>query len=215
MLSECCLSCLSVTVYCGQTVGWISTEVGLCPGHNVRWGPSSPQKGHSSAIFERLLWPNGWTDQDATWYKDRPQPRSHCVRWGTTSPKEHSSPPIFGPCPLSPNGWMDQDANWYGGRPHSKRHCVRWGPSSPSQKRGTVTAPHFLARLLWPNGWIDQDATRYEGRPRPHCVRWGPSSLPKKAQQPPNFWPMYTVAKWLDISRCHLVWRLGAQATLC
>ena len=30
-----------------------------------------------------VLWPNGWTDQDATWYGDRPRPRPHCVTWGT------------------------------------------------------------------------------------------------------------------------------------
>jgi len=54
MLSVHCLSvCLSVTlVYCGQTFGWIKTkpgmQVGLGPGHTVRWGPTSrPLKGHS------------------------------------------------------------------------------------------------------------------------------------------------------------------------
>jgi len=25
-----------------------------------------------------VLWPNDWMDQDATWYKDRPQPRWRC-----------------------------------------------------------------------------------------------------------------------------------------
>ena len=35
------------------------------------------------------LWPNGWMDEDDTWYGSRPRP--HCVRWGTSSPqKEHS-----------------------------------------------------------------------------------------------------------------------------
>ena len=29
-----------------------------------------------------VLWPNGWTDQDATWYGGRPRPKRHCVRWG-------------------------------------------------------------------------------------------------------------------------------------
>ena len=28
-----------------------------------------------------ILWPNGWMDQDATWYRGRPRPRRHCVRW--------------------------------------------------------------------------------------------------------------------------------------
>jgi len=45
-----------------------------------------------------LLWPNGWMDQDATWYGGRPRRRPHCVRWGPSSPphrKGHSSPPTF------------------------------------------------------------------------------------------------------------------------
>ena len=33
-----------------------------------------------------VLWPNGWMDQDATWYGDGPRPRRHCVRWGPCSP---------------------------------------------------------------------------------------------------------------------------------
>jgi len=35
-----------------------------------------------------LLWPNGWLDQDATWYGGRPQPRRHCIRWGSCSPSQ-------------------------------------------------------------------------------------------------------------------------------
>jgi len=27
----------------------------------------------------RLLWPNGWTDQDETWHAGRPRPWLHCV----------------------------------------------------------------------------------------------------------------------------------------
>ena len=32
------------------------------------------------------LWLNGWMDQDATWYGDRPRPWLHCVRWGSQPP---------------------------------------------------------------------------------------------------------------------------------
>jgi len=32
-----------------------------------------------------VLWPNGWMDQDAIWYRGRPQPRPHSVRWGPSS----------------------------------------------------------------------------------------------------------------------------------
>ena len=65
--------------------------------------------------------------------------------------------------------------------------------------------------VLWPNGWMDQDETWHAGRPRPlpHCVRSGPSSpSPKMEAEPPNFWPISVAAKWLQGSRCHLVWTM-------
>jgi len=74
MLSDHCLSCLSVTlVYCGQTVGSIKMKlgmdlVGLGPGHSVFDGDPAPPKGHSPPPICGLclLWPNGWMDQDGT-----------------------------------------------------------------------------------------------------------------------------------------------------
>jgi len=40
------------------------------------------------------LWPNGWMDEDATWYGSRPRPRPHCIRRGPSSPRNgRSSPP--------------------------------------------------------------------------------------------------------------------------
>jgi len=67
-------------LYCGQTVGWINTplgmEVGLSPGDTVRWRPISPPhvKGHSSppTFGQCLLWPNGHTFQ---------QVLSFCMCW--------------------------------------------------------------------------------------------------------------------------------------
>ena len=45
-----------------------------------------------------VLWPNGWMDQDATCYGDRPRPRRHYVRWGPGSPTEWAQqPPTFRP----------------------------------------------------------------------------------------------------------------------
>jgi len=74
-------------------VGWVKmprgTEVGLSPGHIVLdQDPAPPHgKGHSSpsctcAVYSCIrinngpciLWPNGWMDQDATWYGGKPQP---------------------------------------------------------------------------------------------------------------------------------------------
>jgi len=64
--------------------------------------------------------------------------------------------------------------------------------------------------------WLDPPtlpvvAPLYGGRllPRPQCVRWEPSSPPKKRGTVPNFWSTSVVAKWLDGSRCHLVWSSG------
>jgi len=56
-----------------------------------------------------VLWPNGWMDQDASWYRGKPRLRRHCVRWGSSSPKRgQNTPPIFGPCLLWPNGRPSQ-----------------------------------------------------------------------------------------------------------
>ena len=82
----------------------------------------------------------------------------------------------------------------------------------PSQKGGGArgwSSPIFGPCLLWPNGWMDEDNTWHGGRPwsSPHCARWGHSSAPKKGDRAPNFWPIFIVAKRLDASRCHLVWR--------
>ena len=62
--------------YCGQTAGCtkmpLGMELGLSPGDFVLDGDTAPtQKGGGapSPIFGPcLFWPNGWMDQDATWY---------------------------------------------------------------------------------------------------------------------------------------------------
>jgi len=41
-----------------------------------------------------------------------------------------------------------------------------------------------------------------------HIVLDGnPAPVPKKGAEPPSFGPIFIVAKRLDASRCHLVWR--------
>ena len=42
-----------------------------------------------------VLWPNGWMDQDATWYGARPRPRRHCVRLASSSPCKGAQHPDF------------------------------------------------------------------------------------------------------------------------
>ena len=75
----------SAHVYYDQTAGWIKMvlgmEVGLCLCHIVLdWDPSPlPLRGTAPIFGLYLLWPNGWMDQDVTWYGDRPRPTRHCV----------------------------------------------------------------------------------------------------------------------------------------
>jgi len=40
-----------------------------------------------------VLWPNGWIDQNSTWYIGVPRPRLHCVRWEPSSPTERAQQP--------------------------------------------------------------------------------------------------------------------------
>ena len=49
-----------------------------------------------------VLWPNGWMDQDATWYGGRNRPRRRCVRWGLSflqrkRAKKPLPSPLFSP----------------------------------------------------------------------------------------------------------------------
>ena len=94
----------SARVRCGQTAGWtkmpLGMEVGLGPGDFVLDGDPAPhqKKGHSTphSIFGPcLLWPNGWMDQDATWYGSIPRPTPHCVRRRPISPVKGNSSRLF------------------------------------------------------------------------------------------------------------------------
>jgi len=66
----------------------IGTKLGVGPGDIVLHGNPAPppQKKKWAQAFPNfgpcLLWPNGWIDQDVTWYVGGPRPRPHCVRWG-------------------------------------------------------------------------------------------------------------------------------------
>jgi len=98
----------SAHVCCGQTAGWIKmplgTMVGLGPGNIVRCRPSFTPKGHRpqgaqppSNFGPCLLWPNGWMDQDATWYEGSSWPRPHCVTWDPAPPPKRGTSRNFRP----------------------------------------------------------------------------------------------------------------------
>jgi len=109
-----------------------------------------------------VLWPNGWMDQDATWYGGRPRPSRHCVRWKPSSPvpkKGADQPlsPIFHPFLLWPNGWMHQDSTWYAWIGLGPVDIVLDGdPARPSTKRGRSPFLQFSAHVYCGQtiGWI-------------------------------------------------------------
>ena len=100
----------------------LSTKVNIGQGDVFLDGVAAPLKGAQPPVFGScLLWPYGWMDEDATWYRSRPRPRPHCFRRGTSSSRKgHSSPPhLFGPCLLWPRsstsatvGWRKKQGDW-------------------------------------------------------------------------------------------------------
>ena len=164
-------------------------QVGLGP--CVRWRTSSPpSKGHSSPIFgPYLLWPNGWMDQDATWWGGRPRPRRHCVRWGPVppSPKRGETPNFR---PISIVSKRLDGSRWHLALRWASiqaKHCARWGPSCPSPKSGHI--PQFSAHFYCGQtaGCIKMPLGMEVGLSPGDCVRWGPSFPSPKGVQPPIF----------------------------
>jgi len=103
MLLDRCLSCPVVQTKTDVGVLWpkvrwmkmpLGMEEGLGPGHIVLDGdPASPRRDTAPKISGPcLLWLNGWTNQNATWYGRRSRPRRHCVTWGPTA---QQPPPHF------------------------------------------------------------------------------------------------------------------------
>jgi len=115
MLSDRCLSCLFV---CDVSVlwpnGWMDQDSTWCGGrprprpHSVRWGPSFPQKGHSTHLFSAHV----YCGQTAVWIKMPLGTKAGfrpglIVLHGDLAPSKAHSPPIFGPC-IWPNGRPSQ-----------------------------------------------------------------------------------------------------------
>jgi len=129
-------------------------------------------------------------------------------------PQRGLSPsPIFGPFLLWPNGWMHQDATWYGDRPQPRGLWVRCGPSPPPKREAEAggRAPQFSAHGYCGQtaGWIKMALGVEVGLGPVHIVLDGDTApLPKQRAEPPrDFRPIFVVAKRLDASRYHLVWR--------
>jgi len=82
----------------------------------------------------------------------------------------------------------------------SQGDFVSDGDPAPLPKRGRSFHPQFSAHVHCGQtaGWIKM-ALGME-------VDLGPRHIVLD-EPPPNFWPIFIVAKRLDASRCHLVWR--------
>jgi len=66
---------------------------------------------HNTFCVVCLLWPNGWMDEGAAWYRSRPRPRPHSSRWGPSSRESGTAaPPLFGPCLLWPRSPISDTA---------------------------------------------------------------------------------------------------------
>jgi len=141
-----------------------------------------------------ILWPNGWMDQDASWYGGkRPFLKRFALCYRTVVCVCLSVTLVY--CSQTV-GWTKMALGMEVGLV-SRRHDVRWGPSSPTE-RGTTCPPLFGPCLLWPNGWMDQNTTWYGGKPRPrwHCVRWGPCSPTERGTAaPPHFSAHFALAR--------------------
>jgi len=110
---------------------------------------------------------------------------------------------------LWPNGWMNQDATCHGGGPRPWPRCVRWEPRSPLREKGH-SRPQFSAHVFCAQmaGWIKTSLGSEVILVQGDIVLDGDSGPQLKgAHQPPTFRSMSIVAKRLDGSGCHLVWR--------
>ena len=108
-------------------------------------GPSSrPLKGAQPPIFgQRLLWPNAWMGQDASWYGSRPRPRRRFVRWGPRFPQKKGTPTP----PILAHVYCGQTAGWMKTPLDTE---VDLGPGVPSYSRkGHNSPPLFGPCLLW------------------------------------------------------------------
>ena len=167
----------------------------------------------------RALWPNGWTDQDETWHKGRPRPWPHCVRWGPSSPSPKGHSPQFSAhiCCGQMAAWIKMSLGMEQGL--GQGDFVLDGDHAPPPQKG-AEPPKFSAHV-----YCNQTAVCMKLvhgmevglSPGNFVLDGDPDPFPKKGRSPlPNFWPISIVAKWLDASRCHLVWMLAsAQGTLC
>ena len=97
-------------------------------------------------------------------------------------------------------------------------HIVLGGDPAPPPPKGH--SPQFSAHICCGQmaAWIKMPLGMEVGLGPGDFVLDGDPAPPPKGGGAPlaNFWPISVVAKRLDTSRCHLVWRKAStQGTLC
>jgi len=101
-----------------------------------------------SVCDARVLWPNGWTDQDETWHAGRHRPWQQCVRWGPSSPSpKGAQPPHFSAhiCCGQTAGWIRMPLGKKVG--FSPGDCVLDGDPDPLPTKGAEPPPQFSAHF--------------------------------------------------------------------
>ena len=115
--------------------------------------PEKPAQPPHQIFGPCPLWPNGWMDHDATWYRGKPRPRRHCVRWGRPPqlppPKRGTAPqfPVHVCCGLTAP-WIKTPCGTEVDL--GPRHIVLDGDPAPCQKGHSNPPPCFRPCLLWP-----------------------------------------------------------------
>jgi len=178
--------------YCGHMAGCIKMplgmDVGLIPGDFVFDGnPAPPKKGKLPIFGPCLLRPNGWMDQDATWYEGKPRPDDNVLNGDPAPPAKR----------LDRSKWH---LAWRWALVH-RPDCARWGRSSPPQKGSKpppICGPFELCQTA---GCIKIPLGMEVGlSPGDFVLDRNHAPPPQKGggAPPQNFRPMFIVAKRLD-----------------
>jgi len=158
-----------------------------------------PPKG-DRAPFPFLLWPNGWMHQDATWFGCRPHLRGLSVRWRPSPLAYQGAPKSSAHMFIVAKRLDGSRCNLDEGKPQPRRLYVRWRPN-PLPTKGVELPPQFSAHFYCGQtaGCIKMPLGVEVGLSPGGFIKWGPSPYNKRRGAPPNFRPMYIVAKRLKL----------------
>ena len=164
--------------------------------------PPPKKGGRTPQVFGPfLLWPNGWMQQDGTWYGGRPQPRRLCVRWGprTPPPKKGGRAPNFPPTSIVTKRLHGSRCHWYEGRPRPTRSpTLLDGDPAPPLLKGH--SPQFSAKVRCGQkaGWTNM-SLGVEASAQATLCSMGTQLPPEKMAHPPIFGPCLLWPNgWMD-----------------